>query len=204
MKRAWRLLLTGTLAGVLAGVAVAQRAPDADEDVQQRLQRERMERFRELAPRQIDGPAVQILRGTPVEQMILAGEEADLLFIIRGHALRAYGAGPGEALRLLVEADLRSEEELNRAEEAGDRPVLPDPGMVPVRAHWARLSGTLVVLRGGVLRQYSGELDLLAEFDLRTERERRLLPPVIEMRIGPRPDDGPPPPPARDAPRDDG
>ena len=111
--------------------------------------------------------------------------------MIRGHTLYRYIAGADGALQAGPEVDLRTPEETERAEEAADAFIWPDPAMVPVRAEWSARSNSLIVLRSGLLMQFSPELECLAEFDLRSEREKQQ--PQVRVLMRPAP---PPPPPA--------
>ena len=203
---------TLTAAVLAASFASAQPAADAEND-QERLQREQREQLRDLGRQQMAPPGVQVwgmavdgrgrmmpmggpgqAQGVP-EQIIITGEGRDRVYVIHGYMLRHYLTAPVAPLALQGEADLRTDEELERAVDAGGAFVWPDPAMVPVKATYAPESRTLLVLRGGILRQYSSDLEVLAQFDLRTEREKQGGPRIqIRMQPGPPPDDGPPPP----------
>lgn len=204
------LIIAGALL-VAAGLTFAQPDP-GDAAEQERLEQERIRDIREMARQQAAPPGVQvwgmamdgpgnIMRiGGPgraeavPEQMILVGAAggAQWVFVIHGFTLRRYATAQGQPLELQAEADLRTEEELERAADTDDAYIWPDPAMVPAAAEWSEMSGTLLVLRGGVLTQFSPELEALAQFDLRTEREKQ--GPRIHVRMQPGPMPPPPPP----------
>lgn len=206
MKGAAVALVLVALLAFVAIEAVAQPEAQPEND-QERLQRERAEQLRNLAQQ---GPMGQVIAITGdgrggftrfgpgaeqiPEQIILTGATEHVVYIVRGFMIYRYDANP--ELALVAEVDMRTEDEAQRMEQAQGQMIWPDPAMVPVKAEFAPNSNTLVVLRGGYLLQFSADLDLLAEFDLRTEAEKNR--PRVQMRMGPvvqPPAEVPPPPP---------
>ena len=219
MNRALKGVVVFALLAATAAATLAQPAPNPND--QQRLEEERVQALQEMARQQAGGGnAFQVVlggdgRGSFIgpgapgggqmpEELILVteGDAAQLLFVIRGHTLYRYIAGADGALQAGPEVDLRTPEETARAEEAGEAFVWPDPAMVPVRAEWSARSNSLIVLRGGLLMQFSPELECLAEFDLRSEREKQQPQVRVLMRPAPpAPPAAPGPPPPPGAPR---
>jgi len=186
-----------------AALAQGEQAPNDD---QQRLRQEQAEQFRQMGQQGVMGQVIAIgadgrgnitrigpgMREEMPEQIILTGATVDVVYVIRGYMIYRY-----QANRELVpeaEADMRTDDEAEQMEAAAGAMIWPDPAMVPVKAQFAPNSNTLIVLRGGYLLQFSDQLELLAEFDLRTEAEKRR--PRVQMRMGPA---GPPPPPGAPA-----
>lgn len=219
MVRVARGLIPLALVAALACAARAQPGPQPDDE--QRLQRERAERMQDILRQQGAGGVFSMVLGADgagnimrlggpggavevPELLILVDADVQLVFVVRGHTLYRFVTGADGALEADTEVDLRTAEEVERAGDAGDAFIWPDPAMVPVTAEWSALTGSLMVLRGGVLMQFSPALEALAEFDLRTEREKQGPRIRMQMRPGPPRDDGPPPAPEAEAPGDDG
>lgn len=201
-------LALGILSAVIMGTSPAVWAQDdrpADAQQQQRLREEQAQQFRQLAQQGVMGQVIAIgadgrgniarigpgMREPIPEQIILTGETTDIVYVIRGHMIYRYRAD--RELAAEAEADMRSEEEVQQVPAAPGEIVWPDPALVPVIARFAPNSNTLIVLRGGRLLQYSDQLELLAEFDLRTEAEKQR--PRVQVRMRPGPPGEPPPPP---------
>ncbi len=157
MNRALKGVVVFALLAATAAATLAQPAPNPND--QQRLEEERVQALQEMARQQAGGGnAFQVVlggdgRGSFIgpgapgggqmpEELILVteGDAAQLLFVIRGHTLYRYIAGADGALQAGPEVDLRTPEETERAEEAGDAFIWPDPAMVPVRAEWSARS----------------------------------------------------------------
>ncbi|MFW6437795.1 MAG: hypothetical protein ACOCZ7_02170 [Armatimonadota bacterium] len=210
MKRIGHTIALAALSAILAGAAFAQEGLTPED--RERLEQERIERMRDLAREQGAGPAIQVWGmagegpgamtriGGPVQRMpeelifVEDGPE-QVVFLIRGHTLHRYVAGVDGPLSSTGHFDLRTDQEIERAEDAEDAFTWPDPAMVSVTAKWSAASNSLIVLRGGVLTQFPLRgLEPLASFDLRTEREKQSSPRVqVRMQPGPLP-----PPPAPD------
>lgn len=201
----------GVLAVVLvlgAGMAAWPQndAPDAAQQPgeRERLRRERAEHLRELARQEAVGPvgvviaaggdgAARVLRigGPPAPEMVPVRmyRTEDYLYVLRGYMLYQFVAD--DVLEQTAQVDLRTEEEqaLPNAPPGPPGFVGPDPAMVPVELQFSDGGDFLFLLRGYMLRQYAAEgLELVAEFDLRTEEERNRPRP-------PRPEPGPIAPP---------
>jgi len=213
VARALRTVIAAALVAATVCSAWAQPAPNPE---QQRLQQERAQDIREMARQQGanmgvvtmafggDGQGNLMRMGGPgnaqgvPEQMILVDADVQWVFVIHGCTLYRYEAAADGALEAGIEVDLRTPDEVERGEAAEGAFIWPDPAMVPVTAEWSALTNSLMVLRGGVLMQFSPELESLAEFDMRTEREKQV--PRIRVQMGPVPaPQAPPAPPPPDA-----
>jgi len=208
VTRVLRTVIAAVLVSATVQVACAQPAPNAE---QERLQQERARDFQEMARQQGAGQNVGVVTmafggdgqgnlvrmggpgNTPTvpEQMILVEGDVQWVFVIHGCTLYRYAAAADGTLEAGIEVDLRTPDEVERGEAAEGAFIWPDPAMVPVTAEWSALTNSLMVLRGGVLMQFSPELESLAEFDMRTEREKQVPRVRVQMRAAPQP---PPPP----------
>jgi len=194
--RVLRTIAPVALGAVLACVAFAQPGPNTRQPVRPQGAGQAIQVWGMAG----DGPGTMMPMGGPgqaqgiPEQMIVVSlrEGVDTIYMVRGYTLYRYDAG--NALQLAAQVDLRTDEEIRRAAQAGDGGLIwPDPAMLPVLAEYAPESGTLLVLRGGILRQYNAALEQMVEFDLRSEREKQGGPRIqVRMQPGPLP---PPPPP---------
>ncbi|MEA3403223.1 MAG: hypothetical protein U9R79_18415 [Armatimonadota bacterium] len=206
MCRQWRQLLVGIVAALLftATLCCAQddEGGEAAQDDVERLQRERIEHLREMARQQAAGPQRYVIQlpgegqmarigGPPAPEMVPAQLHVvgDYVYVVRGWMLRQYLAD--DRLELQAAVDLRSEDELP---PEGGPPAMrrgPDAAAVPVHVRFSANGDLIYVLRGYILRQFLAEgMQQMAEFDLRTEEERRR--PRIQMRMGPFPERPPP------------
>ncbi len=206
LARATRAVaLVSALVSLAACAAWGQ--PDAPGDQaadQERLRQERAEHLRQMAQQQQQQPAamryvitmdgggpgqMRRMGGPPDPEMVPAQVyvAGDFVYVARGYMLCQFLTD--DALEMVAEADLRTEDE--RAGEVRPGVVMgrPDPAMVPVRVEFGENGDLLFVLRGYMFRLYYAEgLELVGEFDLRTEEERN-RPPRPQMAI-PRPPGG--------------
>lgn len=201
------LVLVSVLVTVLCPAVFAQGDQPADRE---RLQREQAEQFRQLGQQVPPGAqaftimvggegGAQVRRvGGPLDPALVPAEMhlvGERLYVVRGFTLHQFRTG--DELEALCEVDLRTEDEI----AAGPPPPgmiigRPDPAAVPVSLKFSEDGARVFVLRGYMLRQFAAEgLELVAEFDLRSQEERNR--PRMEMRMGPA---GPPPPGAQPPP----
>lgn len=198
------LALVSALVIMVCPAVFAQGDQPGDRE---RLQREQAEQFRQMGQMQQMPPGAQAFTvmvggdgagqvrriGGPLDPAMVPGEMhlvGDLLYVVRGFTLHQFRTG--DELEALCEVDLRTEDESAAAPPQPGMVMIgrPDPAAVPVSLRFSEDGTQVFVLRGYMLRQFAAEgLELLAEFDLRSQEERNR--PRVEMRMGPA---GPPPP----------